>query len=562
MPTAKPETIDIKKEVQKRILRDQQATNEISFWNNAGRMHNAESSFFNPFALADNAFGNVKTISRVQFGGISCRVLRAVAQKAWIINTCINHIIKKTKPFLKPSSDRNVRGFIILKKGEEIGKLKKDKERDRIEEFLLKTGNYDDPDRDNLVKYGSKIIRDLLTIDQIGTEVQYNKKGEAIAFFAVDSATIERVLPDSLTEDQKGYKYLQVIDGMPCAVYTAQNMIFDFENPRTDIYHSMYGYSYVEQAVDLVTSTINTFTYNAGNFTENKLPKGMLLIDGDASPETIDQMEDYIAEIMSGAPLNQWRIPIIPSGQPKGEGGGIKWQSLNGTSREMEFSQWLDYLTSGIVAMFGCSMDELGIQSQKSQAMFENGGGDRIKASKGLILGDILSFLESYFNRIIEKINPDYTMQFVGYEIEDPSKVFDNEEKEGRTRTTVNELRERNGQKPLDLNEIDNPADLPMNPQLIQAWQSIQANKQMQDGDNMGAGDDGSSWEDYGDTQMGDDEPENAEGDETTEDNDGGDYGDSGDYGEPAENEEPEGDYGNPEGEDQDKDVGKSIYYL
>ena len=55
---------------------------------------------------------------------------------------------------------------------------------------------------------------------------------------------------------------------MPAAGYTYENMIFDFENPRTDIYHSMYGYSLVEQAVDLITSVINTFIYNAGNFTE------------------------------------------------------------------------------------------------------------------------------------------------------------------------------------------------------------------------------------------------------------------------------------------------------
>lgn len=457
------------------------------FFQDKGREHGADSVFYDPYFVSSNCFENIRTISRIQYGGIHCRTLRAVAAKAWIINCCITHISRKIKPFFKPVTSRNERGFIIHKKYETQISKKIDKEAEKIRDFICATGNYEDPSRDDFVKFGIKLLRDELTLDQIATEIQYNKKGEPVAFFAVDAATIERVIPEK--EDETNFRYLQTVDGMPAAGYTNENMIFDFENPRTDIYHSMYGYSLVEQAVDLITSEINTFIYNAGNFTENKLPKGMLLLNDDANSDVIDEMEDYIAEIMSGGPLNQWRIPIIPSGSKEAK---LEWKAIN-TNREMEFQAWLDYLSSGVMALFGCSADELGIQSQKSQAMFENGGSDRMAAAKSSLLGDILVFFESYMNKIIAKINSEYVLEFVGYEKDNPNTVADLDEKEVRTWKSINEKRAEKGLDPIDLGKIKNPADLPMNVQLVQLFQSQNAEDGMGMDDGMGdfGGEDG-----------------------------------------------------------------------
>lgn len=471
------------------------------FFQEKGREHGADSVFYDPYFVSSNCFENVRTISRIQYGGIHCRTLRAVAGKAWIINCCITHVSRKIKPFFKPVTSRNERGFIIHKRFETQISKKLDKEAERIRDFMVSTGNYVDPSRDDLVKYAVKLLRDELTLDQIATEIQYNKKGEPVAFFAVDAATIERVIPEK--ENETEFRYLQIVDGMPAAGYTMDNMIFDFENPRTDIYHSMYGYSLVEQAVDLITSEINTFVYNAGNFTENKLPKGMLLLSSDANADVIDEMEDYIAEIMSGGPLNQWRIPIIPSGDKDAK---LEWKAIN-TNREMEFQAWLDYLSSGVMALFGCSADELGIQSQKSQAMFENGGADRMAAAKSSLLGDLLVFFESYLNKIVSKINSDYVLEFVGYEKDNPSTVADLDEKEVRTWKSINEKRAEKGLDPIDLSKIENAADIPMNVQLVQCFQSAQAMA----GDDMG-GDMGGFGEDEEGGDMG-------EGEEFTEEN-------------------------------------------
>lgn len=520
-----PETINVEKELRKRVAHlkngDGNGIFNKDFFMGQGTIDNADSIFYDPYFVSENAFHGIRTVSRVQFGGIPCATLRKVAQKAWIINTCINHIQKKIKPFLKPVTDRNSRGFLIYKKGEDLSKtVKQDKTRDYITEFVCNCGNFEDADRDEFVKYCAKIIRDCLTIDQIATELQYTKDGKICAFYAVDAATVEKVIPNKGVKTN--WKYVQVVDGIPAAGYTTDTMLFDFENPRTDIYHSQYGYSYVEQAVDLITSFINTFVYNAGNFTENKLPKGMLLLNGDATSEKVEAMEDYIAEIMSGGPVNQWRIPIIPAGD---KDSTIEWKQLNGTNREMEFQQWNDYLTSAVVAMFGCSMDELGIQSQKSQTMFENSGADRMSASKSLLLGDLLTFLESYINKIVKKINPDYLFEFVGYEKDNPNTVADLDEKEVRTWKSINEKRAEKGLDPIDLSKIENGADLPMNVQLVQMFQATQAQAGM--GEDMGEGE-GDNWENYGDNAEGEQSEESAEDEieaEIAEDQENGDFG-------------------------------------
>lgn len=471
------------------------------FFQDKGREHNADSVFYDPYFVSSNCFENIRTLSRIQYGGIHCRTLRAVASKAWIINTCINYVSRRIKPFLKPVTSRNERGFIIHKKYDEIlsNSKKEDKKCDAIRDFIVSTGNYKDPGRDNFVTYCTKLLRDELTLDQIATEIQYNKKGEPVAFFAVDAATIECVIPEK--ENETTFKYLQIVDGMPAAGYTYENMIFAFENPRTDIYHSKYGYSLVEQAVDLITSVINTFIYNAGNFTENKLPKGMLLLSGDMNSDNLDEMEEYISEIMSGSPLNQWRIPIIPSGDKDAK---IEWKPIN-TNREMEFQAWIDYLVSGVLALFGCSADEIGLQIQKSQPVIDSAGSDRIAAAKSSLLGDLLVFFESYLNKIIEKIDENYVLEFVGYEKDNPNTIADLDEKEVRTWKTVNEKRAEKGLDPIDLSKVENPADLPMNVQLVQLFQSQQAQDGMGMDEGMGGdfgGEDDGGLEEGGEEEI------------------------------------------------------------
>ena len=521
--------VDVKKEIEKIIRRSRRFRGSNFFKPSAS---GAQSSFFNKYTITENIYGNLKTADRAFSREVDCQTLRRVSKKAWIINLCITNVQKKIRPFLKPSTNRNLRGFVVKKIGEDVIKAagQKSAERETIEKFLLNCGFDESSDRDNFNRFCTKIVRDVLEIDQVATEILYTRAGKPYAFCAVDGATIEKIMPDQ--DNPYNIKFVQLIDNIPTAYYPEGTLIFDYQNPRTDVEHPFYGYSYVEQAIDLITSSINAFTYNAGFFTENKLPRGMLLLDGNASQETVEQMEDYLADIMSGTTANQWRVPIIPAGNGNGgESNSIKWVQLGGTNREMEFQGWLDFLVSGIVSLFGCSMEELGLHSSKSQPVFERNTAPEIEASKSLVLGDMLAFLQQFINRIIKKVFPGYEIEFVGYERDDPQQVLSLAKQELESYKTLNEVRKEKGLPPLKAKWAD---ECPANPQFVQMYQASQMSGEMED----------MEYEDGSD-----------EADFVGEDN-GGDSGDE-------EIDVTEGDFGSDENEDAgNQNVEKSLTFV
>lgn len=479
MKRLKNEVINIDRTLKEYVAREKYKNNAILGYNgqNLKISDGLQSLFHDPLLINTNQWGAVQTISPY-YKGISYRTLRRVSEKAWILNLCISNIIKKVRPFIKPLTENSTRGFRIKKKNTTTKVKMNEKEKKEVQEleqFFLNTGDIEDNNRvDDLDKYVSKILRDICQLDQVATEIQRTKGGNVCAFWAVDPATIEVVLPRSV--EATGFKFVQVVNNIPYAFYTNTDFIFDCMNPRTDIERSGYGYSIVEQAIDLITSSINTFIYNSGFFTENKIPRGFLLLNGDADQEQVEEMEDYLANMMSGSPSSQWIVPIIPSGKNEGGEGSrrIEWVSLQGSNREMEFQAWYDLQLSGIVGLFGLSMEDLGLHSQKSAPLIGSDVSPKIETSKSLVLGDMLSFLQKHFNTILKHKNPEYEFEFVGYERDDPKVILDMDKEEVSSYKTLNEKREEKGLKAIDFNEVRNPADLPMNPQVIQSWQGVQ----------------------------------------------------------------------------------------
>jgi len=517
------EKIDIEKLLKRAAARDrmQRSFKPPSVYSNLKPNDDLKSQFFDPLAMETNYYGGIRTISPYYGRLLTPAILRLVAEKCWIINICISTSIKQARPFLKESTGENQRGFRIKnlaadKAGREMNEKEK-KESEQLVDFLLNTGDVEDPNRvDDMDGYSTKIIRDLYHLDQISTELQRTKSGELCAFWAVDTATIEVALPN-----QENIKYAQVIDSIPYAWYTKDDLIYDCMNPRTDIKKAGYGYSLVEQCIELVTSAINTFHYNAGFFTENKLPRGMILINGDLDDEDMQDMQEWIISAMSVQPGQQWHVPIIPSGKTKGSGSGktIDWVNLQGSNKDMEFDGWFKLQLSAIVAMFAKSMEELNLPSTMGQSIFAANAGPKMDASKSLGLGDLLSFLQKHFNKIIQIKNPAYCFEFVGYEKDDMKMVADIDKAEVDTWKTLNEKRMEKGLEPIDLNEVENAFDIPMGVQAVQLYQSKQGMGGMGGGfggedDEEGAEDeeDGGGWDEMENNENEDGEESDTEG--------------------------------------------------
>ena len=139
--------------------------------------------------------------------------------------------------------------------------------------------------------------------------------------------------------------------------------------------------------------------------------------------------------------------------------------------------------------------------------MFEHNTTPEIEASKSLVLGDMLAFLQQYINQILEKAYPGYEIEFVGYERDDPKQILDLTKTELESFKTLNEVRKEKGLKPIEADWADK---CPANPQFVQMYQSAQMDGGgMEDPD--AAEDEGEEGADFGEENA--DENENVDND-------------------------------------------------
>ena len=413
-------------------------------------------------------------------GQIPASILRKVSEKAFLINICINHACRLASPFTRLLDGKTTKGFRISLRDKEIAITQADKQRIKeLEDFFLNCGFDKDNERGSLLRFLKKGIRDLLTLDQITTEIQYRVDGTPFAFWAVDPATIYR---HPRTSEDDDVDFIQLIDCIPVATFTNDTLIFDIMNPRSDVEHTLYGYSYVEQAMELITGMINSFVYNQGNFINDNLPRGAVLINGDPDQPTVDIISDYIVNMMTD-PSQKWRIPVFPSGS---ETGGIQWVSFQKGNRDMEFTEWTNRLWTSVTALFGTDLEELGIRVNTGTSVLPENPEARFKASKSRVLDDILRFFQDHFQHILDLIDPRFSFEFVGTEQNDLKLQNECRTNKLSTCYTTNELRKEEGLPAIDKEW----ANVPLNPQLVILRGQMAGEQQKQQGSGLEDDDD------------------------------------------------------------------------
>jgi hypothetical protein len=432
-----------------------------------------KAHMFNPYSRTFWRKGILEPNKRINY-----RTLRYVSEKAWLINAIIAHKIRQMKPFLKEATKENDRGFQIKMKAPEKHPGPEEKKRIKAyTDFFLNTGFRPDPEReDNIVAFTAKALRDIVGIDAVATEIQRSVNGKPYAFWALDPATIKRCTEEGYNGDDR-IKFVQEIDMKIMAFYTRSDLVYEFMNPRSDIEHFGYGYSLTEQAIDLITALINTFAYNMGVFTDDNLPRGMIMLNGDADVEDVEAIEEYMVSIMSGGPQARWRIPIIPSGGKPGE-RALEWVSFDKNNTDMQFSMWTEFIWSGVAALAGTDLEELGIRTQKSTTLLGENVEPKIEASKSRSLGDHLSFMQQHFQKILEEIDLAYKFEFVGYERDDPTVAANLRESDLRTFTTIDMIMAEKDLPPFN----QEWSKIPLNPYVVQM---VQADKQAQQQQEM-----------------------------------------------------------------------------
>lgn len=403
--------------------------------------------------------------------------LRNLVDRLPIVNVIINTRADQLQPYTKFSTDPREPGFTIIPKNPEKAKKQRiEREADdkvkALGDFFEQTGFLYDPDReDDFSDYVQQFVRDTLSIDQIATEIQPNRVGEAAAFWSLDGATIKRVNEES--EFAKGIRFVQEIEDKIYNTYTNDQIVFDYKYKRSDVRFRGYGYSPLEQSIDLITTLLFGYNYIRDQLVRDRMPKGFISVMGDVSKPQLDSIRSYWYAAMSGAG-GQWNIPILPSGK---DGIGIDFKTLNQSNKDMEYHKLMQFVSSTVSAVFGFDLTEAGINSEESKPLVGNNGeAPQIQNSKERGKESMLAFLEQHMNKILRKVTTDYRFEFTGLNVEDESRREEVRTKRLKTTETINSLRHEDGKDPIE----EDYADVVLNEQAVQIYMSSKQQEQQE----------------------------------------------------------------------------------
>ena len=379
--------------------------------------------------------------------------------------------------FARPSIQENYAGFKIQmrdsKRSPSRGALKKIAE---LERFVQNTGNYDDNRvnflRDDFGLFLKKVVRDSLIYDQMCFQVVPNSKGDPSAFQAMSAHSIRLA---KATEDG-GFQYnpevpfaVQVFEEQVIAEFLPDELCFGIRNPRSDLEVGGYGFSELEMLIHTLTGYLYAIQYNQKFFSQGMGVKGMLNFKGTIPERQLRAFKREFASMVTGV-SNAWRTPITNSDD-------IQWINLHSSNREMEYSQWLDFLIKVACSVYMLDPSEINFtygNTGQSSAMGTASSVEKVTESKDRGLVPLVLRTFNFLNKyVIERIDPDFEIIPTGVTSKTPEERRKQQETESRFLKTVDELRAEEDLPPLP----DNKGAVILNSTWLQ-WAQVQdANK-------------------------------------------------------------------------------------
>lgn len=457
---------------------------------------------------------------------LSYDVLRAMS-RTHIIKAIIETRKEQVQNFCEPQADKYSSGFIITKRqdyaniGKEVKLNKQDQKRiEFLIEYLLSCGtdgNFWHADTFDV--FVSKLVTDMLTLDQATFEIQRNRKGDPIQFFATDGATYriaETYNDDAKTTKHKekiikGYlpSYVQMYMGKVVTEFYPWELCFGVMNPQTNIYNNGYGKSPLEDMIQTITSILNSDAYNANFFKVGSAPKGILRYSGNINQNTLDDFRQQWVAQVSGV-MNAHKLPLINADK-------LDFINTHIPNKDMEFDRYQEFLIKISCAQYKIDPSEIGFPMSGNSTGNEGLGGsnteEKIKFSRDKGLKPILKKIQYWINKyIIYQLDDTMEFRFVGLDQENDIQTdLDQDVALVNSLQTLNEIRAKRNLPPIK------GGDIPLNPAFLQA-QAMQQQKEMQQAQM--------------DQQQGQHEDQMAQGDGEEDNYDGAFQEDTGEEGE------------------------------
>lgn len=405
---------------------------------------------------------------------LTYETLRSMSTKNSVVAAIVQTRVNQVSQFARPQQGRYDKGFkVILRDRRDKSRTMTDQEAKQaveIERMLETTGfllpDEKPGDRDSFRTFLKKAARDILIYDQWAFERIRDRKGRISRFNQLPSETIRPAVADREHMDAKELRsrvsHVQVYEDTVIAEFSPDDIAWCIMNPRSDLRANNFGFSYLEQTVNLVTAWLFGFHYNQRFFTNGSAIKGVLNVKGAIPDKQLKAFRRMWYNMITGV-HNAWRTPILNSED-------IQWVSLHSTNREMEYAAWMDWLTKITCAIYG--MDPLEINFQFGGAgtgqssMFDKRPNQQeVQESKDKGLTPLMEFIEDQINTfLVWEMNPDFEFSFTGLDAKSEEKEREGWASEVQHFKLIDEVRAERDEPPLP----DGQGQVILNPVWLQ----------------------------------------------------------------------------------------------
>lgn len=386
-----------------------------------------------------------------------------------IIRTRTNQVLRYATPkYLSADGD----GFVVTKKGKPRSSLTKEEEKraKELENYIYNTGSVDYDWRDKFPQFLAKIIYDYYVYDQINIERIFETKtsDKLNHFNHVDAGTI---LIDKYPKSiDKPKSYVQYVDQKEQSHFDQKSLVFKTYWNQSKQRMGGYGFSPVEASIPQLNYRVNAEQFNARFFSQGGLTRGILLINpGDGAPTSRSQLETIRRNLMPAQGINgSWKIPLLL-------GNDAKFVNMTQNSKDMEYTQFLGYLTNEITAIFGIQPEEVNINNRggangqgKGSSTLNEGNTTKTKidASRASGLIPLIKNIERLItDNILKYVDDDYQFLFTPSDEQQEIRDLEILKAKEEIGMTVNEARQALGLPAIEDGDVPGTAN-----NLIQYW--------------------------------------------------------------------------------------------
>lgn len=398
---------------------------------------------------------------------LSYNILYQMSVKNSVVAAVLNTRVNQVSTFTKPArfSEDGIGYKIRLRDPLAVPTKEQQEIINSIELFLENCGFNDDTDRDDFDTFIRKLVRDSLTYDQMCFEVIPDRKGRPAEIVAVDAATI-RAASENYSADSswtqyapkknEEVKWVQVVDGTVVSWFTARELAFGVRNPRTNINLQPYGFSELEMLIQQITSHLYAEEYNSKYFSQGGTTKGIINIKSDpngiGNKEQLESFKRQWRAQVNGM-TGSWKTPVLQVPD------GIEYVNVSQSNRDMEYSQWVNYLINIVCAVYQIDPAEVNFSNNGGAAaqssVFETSQEQKLKNSKDKGLKPLLRFIETILNKyVVSKFSQEYVFAFTGLDDKSEEEKAELDSKQVKTWRTINEIRKEHGEKPLENGDV------------------------------------------------------------------------------------------------------------